>query len=132
MIGIRRFPSWDRREVKGCPTCFRVIHVAVIVSIVVGVLSPVIPLLAWSFSHGWFFPEILPMELSGRAWTYIGSPLSKVANALINSLVIGVVVTITAAVIVLPAGRALGLSRFRGKTLVESRIHVPVPCTGGR
>lgn len=130
MIGLRRFPSWDRREVKGCPACFQVIHVAVIVAIVLGVLLPVIPLLVWSFSHSWFFPEILPMELSGRAWTYIGSPLSKVANALINSLIIGAVVTASAAVLGIPAGRALGLNRFRGKTLVEFLILAPIIVPG--
>ncbi|UCF99178.1 MAG: ABC transporter permease subunit [Spirochaetaceae bacterium] len=120
----------NRRELKGCPSCARMIHLIVISVIVGSVLLPLVPLLVWSVSHSWFFPEFLPSELSGRAWFYIGSPLSKVLNALANSVLIAVLVTAAAAVLGIPAGRALGLRRFPGKEAVEYLILAPIIVPG--
>jgi putative spermidine/putrescine transport system permease protein len=116
----------NRRRLRSWPACTRVVHLIVIGAIVGGVLLPIIPLLTWSVSHSWFFPRILPSELSGRAWAYIGSPLSKVLNALANSLLIAGLVTVAAAVLGIPAGRALGLQRFRGKAILEFLILAPI------
>ncbi len=108
------------------PACWRAIRAAVAVGIVLAVLAPLLPLFLWSFSQRWFFPALLPVELSGRAWSYVGSPLSKVGIALANSLVIAVSVTAAAAVLGVPAGRALGLRRLPGKTLIELLILAPI------
>jgi putative spermidine/putrescine transport system permease protein len=120
----------NRRELKGCPACARVVHLLVIGAIVAGVMLPIIPLAAWSVSHSWFFPQILPSQFSGRAWAYIGSPLSKVLGALANSLLIAGLVTAAAAVLGIPAGRALGLQRFRGKAVLELLILAPIIVPG--
>lgn len=120
----------DRRQLRGCPTCARVLRLIVLLIIVGGVLLPVVPLLLWSVSHGWFFPEILPTELNLRAWSYIGSPFSKVINALGNSLLIAGIVTFAAAALGIPAGRALGLRRFRGKSIIEFLILAPIIVPG--
>lgn len=108
----------------------RVIRVAILAGIVLAVIAPIMPLVVWSFSHSWFFPNLLPEELSRRAWSYIGSPLSKVGAALLNSMTIALIVTITAVALGVPAGRALGLRRFRGKTLVEFLILAPIIVPG--
>ena len=120
----------DRRRLRNCSTCTRLVHLIVIAAIVGGVLLPIIPLAVWSVSHSWFFPAILPSELSGRAWAYIGSPLSKVIGALANSLLIAGLVTAAAAVLGIPAGRALGLQRFRGKAILEFVILAPIIVPG--
>jgi putative spermidine/putrescine transport system permease protein len=117
-------------ELKGCPGWARAVHMAVILAIVAGVLLPIIPLLLWSFSHRWFFPQILPSVLKLRAWAYVGSPESKVLAALTNSLLIAVLVTAAAAVLGIPAGRAMGLRRFPGKALVEYLILAPIIVPG--
>jgi len=119
-----------RRRLRSCPTCTRVVRLIVISAIVGGVLLPIVPLLTWSVSHSWFFPQILPSELSGRAWAYIGSPLSKVLSASANSLLIAGLVTVTAAVLGVPAGRALGLQRFRAKAILEFLILAPIIVPG--
>jgi putative spermidine/putrescine transport system permease protein len=120
----------DRRNLKGCPACARLIHLIVITAIVGGVLLPIVPLALWSVSHSWFFPQILPSELSGRAWAYVGSPLSKVLGALASSILIAVLVTAAAALLGIPAGRALGLRRFRGKAVLEFLILAPIIVPG--
>ncbi len=93
--------------------------------ILLGVLAPLLPLIIWSFAHRWFFPDVLPTEWSWRAWTYVFSGSSQVAKALGNSTFVALAVTLLSALIGLPAGRALGLYEFRGKTAVLFLILTP-------
>ena len=93
--------------------------------ILVSVVAPLIPLLIWSFAHRWFFPAVLPTEWSLRAWSYVFSDSSQVATALGNSTLVALAVTLLSAAIGLPAGRALGLYEFRGKTAVLFLILTP-------
>jgi len=97
----------------------------VVAGIVVGVLLPFIPLAVWSFSHRWYFPALVPTEWSLRAWRYVFSHGSQVPRALGYSTVIALAVTVLSILIGIPAGRAMGLHRFRGKTLVEFLILAP-------
>ncbi|MEJ2750649.1 MAG: ABC transporter permease, partial [Anaerolineae bacterium] len=100
-------------------------HSFLIFAILLGVVAPLIPLLIWSFAHRWFFPAALPTEWSWRAWKYVFSDGSQVARALLNSTVVALAVTLLSALIGLPAGRALGLHEFRGKTAVLFLILAP-------
>lgn len=95
------------------------------VAIVVIVLLPLLPLLIWSFSHRWYFPALLPTEWSLRAWSYIFSANSQVLPALGNSLLVATAVTFISIIIGLPAGRVMGLYKFRGKTLVWFLLLAP-------
>jgi putative spermidine/putrescine transport system permease protein len=91
----------------------------------VSVAAPLIPLAIWSFAHRWFFPDVLPAMWSGRAWVYVFSDSSQVAQALLNSTFVALAVTLLSALIGLPAGRALGLHEFKGKTAVLFLILAP-------
>lgn len=89
-------------------------------------LVPFVPLIFWSVSRRWFFPSLVPDELSDRAWSFIFSERSQVLDALVTSLIIATAVAVIAAVIGLSGGRALGLYRFRGKRLAELYLLAPV------
>ncbi len=93
--------------------------------ILVSVVAPLVPLVIWSFAHRWFFPAVLPTEWSLRAWSYVFSGGSQVTTALGNSTAVALAVTLLSAAIGLPAGRALGLYEFRGKTAVLFLILTP-------
>lgn len=101
------------------------VHTLVVGVMVVGVLLPFAPLLLWSFSHRWLFPAALPTEWSLRAWTYVVSPSSQVWLAFWRSFVVATAVTLLSIPIGLMAGRAIGLYRFRGRTLVQFLILAP-------
>jgi putative spermidine/putrescine transport system permease protein len=104
-------------------------HIGLYVAVVVMcflLLLPFVPLIFWSFSHRWFFPTIIPDQLSDRAWSYIFSERSGVTEGLVTSLVIASIVALAAAAIGLTGGRALGLYRFRGKRVVELVLLAPV------
>ncbi len=89
-------------------------------------LLPFVPLIFWSVSHRWFFPTIIPDQLSDRAWSYIFSERSQVMEGLVTSLIIATLVAVIAAAIGLSGGRALGLYKFRGKRIVELVLLAPV------
>lgn len=92
------------------------------------VLSLVLPFFAFvinAFSFRWFFPQFIPQEWSLKAWENLVAPNSDVAEALVNSIVIAVGVTLISVIIGIPAARALGLYNFRGKRVVEFLILAP-------
>ena len=98
-------------------------------------ILPIIAFFINTFSFRWFYPQLIPKELSLQAWvrlklipksgqrTFEGfldlwSTNPIVIKALINSLLIGVTVTIISIIIALPAARVLGLMNFRFKKLI--------------
>ncbi len=102
----------------------------VLLGIIVGVILPMIPQLLWSFSFRWYFPSLLPTELSSRAWVYVANPNSKILESFIVSLIIALSVTAIGIVVGVPAGKALGMYKFRGKELIELIILAPTIVPG--
>lgn len=93
-------------------------------------LLPVLPLFIWSFAYGWRFPDLLPQAWSLRPWTYALSPASGVLQSFAVTTFIATATTLLAALIGVPAGRALGLHRFRGKALVTLLLLAPALLPG--
>jgi putative spermidine/putrescine transport system permease protein len=104
----------------------RIARNAVLLLIVGLAVLPMIPLVLWSFAHGWQFPDLLPQEWSTRGWVYLAKPYSHVVPGLVNSLLIAIAVTLLAFPIAIPAARALGLHNFRGKRVVEFLVLAPL------
>lgn len=86
---------------------------------------PLLPLAIWSFAHGWRFPALLPQGWTVEAWTTVLSPGSGVLESLVLTTGIATATTILAALVGVPAGRALGLHEFRGKGLVLVLLAAP-------
>lgn len=88
-------------------------------------ILPILPLAIWSFAHGWRFPDPLPQAWSLKAWSYALGPRSGVLHSLGVTTVIALATTLLAAIVGVPAGRALGQYRFRGKGLVTLLLLAP-------
>lgn len=101
-----------------------------LIMLLVWLILPLVPLLLWSFARGWFFPHLLPPQWSLRTWSYVFSDASGVLDSLSATLFISLGATILAILIGVPAGRALGLYRFRGKRLVEMFVLAPTIVPG--
>lgn len=101
------------------------LHYVVYLGVLVSVIGPLIPQFVWPFAKSWFFPDLMPSAWSMRAWEYIGNPNSQVLEAVGNSLLIAVIVTCISVLLGVPAGKALGMYRFKGKGLVELFILAP-------
>ena len=91
---------------------------------------PLVPLAIWSFAKGWFFPDLLPQSWSMRAWDYSLSQTSGVLDSLGLSIGISLAATILSIIVGVPAGRALGMYRFRGKEIIELVILAPTIIPG--
>jgi putative spermidine/putrescine transport system permease protein len=109
-----------------------------IYAVYLGAFILILPLIAFfinAFSFRWFYPQLIPKELSLQAWVrlklipkegfrsldgfldlWLSNP--TIIKALVNSVTIGVIVTIVSIIIALPAARVLGLLNFRFKKII--------------
>ncbi|WP_233417122.1 ABC transporter permease [Halovulum marinum] len=99
------------------------------------ILGPFIPLLIQSFAFRWAWPDLLPgtwwLEQRGKsmmplAWDYVLSPYSRVWEATVNTVAIGLIVTVICLAICLPAARVLAREKFRGKSAFEFFLSLPL------
>jgi putative spermidine/putrescine transport system permease protein len=93
-------------------------------------VMPFVPLAIWSFAWGWRYPDLLPGEWSLKAWTYALSDTAGVKEGLLLSLWIAVCASVLSLCIGVPAGRALGLYRFRGRAIIEMMFLAPIIVPG--
>lgn len=100
------------------------------IALITWLILPLIPLAIWSFSKGWFFPDIFPKNLSLNAWKYTVSDTAGVLDSLWLTLWISFVATILSILVGVPAGRAIGMYKFKGKEAVELMILAPTIVPG--
>lgn len=115
----------DRRSFAG-----GTFHYIAAIFLISWLVLPLIPLAIWSFAHGWFYPDLLPAQWTLKAWKYALSDTAGVLDSLLLSVWISLVATILSVIIGYPAGRALGMYRFRGKAIVELIILAPMIVPG--
>ena len=105
-------------------TCHR--HIAA-AGVTVVVLLPFVPLVMWSLSDRWFYPELWPRQWGLRAWQYVFSTaVTQILGGLWQSVRVATAVSFISVAIGIPAGRALGMYAFRGKDLVSVVLILPV------
>ncbi len=108
----------------------RILHYIAVVLLILLLLAPLLAFFFNAFSFRWFYPQLFPRELSLRAWESIVASNSRVPEALLNSAILAVGVTLSSVAIGLPAARALGLYAFRGKRIIEFLIISPTIVPG--
>lgn len=98
-------------------------------------VGPFAPLLIQSFAFRWAWPDLMPSvwwfeqrQISPfpLAWDYVLSPTSQVLEATVNTVGIGVAVTVVCLIICLPAARVLARGHFRGKRRLEFVLSLPL------
>ena len=98
--------------------------------LVTWLVLPMVPLLTWSVARGWYFPQVLPAELSLDAWRYVLSPNSQVLGSILDTVLVSLGATALSVLVGVPAGRALGMHDFRGKAAVELLVLAPTIVPG--
>ena len=106
---------------------FRVISGIVLIT---WLILPLLPLAVWSVARGWFFPNMLPNEFTLKAWEYALSDTAGGVDAPGLSIGISLAATVLSVLVGVPAGRALGMYKFRGKGVVELLILAPTIVPG--
>ncbi|MCP4314940.1 MAG: ABC transporter permease [Hyphomicrobiales bacterium] len=99
------------------------------------IVGPFAPLIIQSLAFRWAWPNLLPsvwwLEQREKspiplAWDYVLSPYSRIYEATINTMAIGLAVTVICLAICLPAARVLARERFRGKNSFEFFLSLPL------
>lgn len=98
--------------------------------VALALVLPLLPLAVWSVAHGWRFPDLLPQAWSGQAWALVLSQRGGVLESFGLTLAIALATTALAALLGVPAGRALGLYQFRGKQAVLLLLIAPAVLPG--
>ena len=83
------------------------------IMLITWLIMPLIPLVFFSFSKGWVFPLLLPKYWSLNAWNYALSDTAGILESLWLTIFISLSVTILSILIGVPAGRALGIYKFK-------------------
>ncbi|MGI8666045.1 MAG: ABC transporter permease, partial [Jatrophihabitans sp.] len=81
-------------------------------------------------SARWRYPALVPQQATSRGLRLVTDPRTQVLHGLLVSTLIGVSVAALACAIGLPAGRAIGVYRFRGRRLVQFLLLAPVIVPG--
>lgn len=104
----------------------QLVHKAIVMIFFFLLMSPFLILLLWAFSKVWTAGSILPQELGLRGWQYIFNPQNKILSVVGTSIALSLAVTLVATIISIPAGKALGLYDFPGKSIVEILVLAPI------
>jgi len=100
---------------------------AAVVSLILLVLAgPLLPLMLWSVANRWPWPRLLPETYSSRSWEFVLDRDSGFVIGLGWSFAIAAAVTVIALLVSLPIARVLGLYRFRGKSVIEVLVLLPL------
>ena len=85
----------------------------------------IFPLFMWSFGRYWFFPDLLPSQITGQEWREIIVFSAPTARAFFNSFTIALSVTLLNIIIALPVARFI--SRLRGRIIAAADLIILLP-----
>lgn len=97
-----------------------------IIAFIILIIFPLIILLFWAFTKTWTWPKLFPESFSFRGFRYVLAKESNSLHILCYSILLSTLVTIVTIILSIPAAKALGVYRFRGKGLIKLIILAPV------
>ncbi len=107
----------------------RLPHRLLLAVMVTVVVAPFLPLLLQSVAHGWFFPAVLPDQLSSRSWRYVAGGSMTIAAA-VTSLRIALWVTGAATLLGVPAARVISALGPKLRAVLQYCFLIPVIIPG--
>lgn len=86
---------------------------------------PIIILIVKNFSAGWDFSHLFPQHFTMRGWELLNND-SKLLEAIYTTVIIAVSVVMLNIVFALPVAKGLSHYQFRGKTVLETILLLPI------
>lgn len=90
------------------------------------IVLPIILIFVVSFSSRLHFPEVIPKELTIKWWEYLIVENHKIVGIIGNTLLIAILTVFINLAIGIPAASALSRYDFKGKTLIQGVIMLPI------
>ncbi len=97
-----------------------------IVGLTLSAVGPLALLAMGSVSRGWFYPDLLPTELTMEAWREVFRAAGRLARASATSVVLAVSTGVGSAALGMPVGRALARLRGWRRALGAGAAFLPV------
>ncbi len=88
--------------------------------------APLVVLLIFAVSASWPYPDLLPEILSPKYLAYVFISNRQTFGALAVSVLISVLVTLLTLAIAIPAAKALGLYKFKGREFIKLLVLLPL------
>lgn len=104
----------------------RNVRLALGVPLVLALVVPVGVLIVSSVSLRWYYPALLPQELSLRAWQALFAPESQLWRAVQGSVTVAGLTAVLATLIALPAARQLAREGRRLRLLIGGLLLAPL------
>lgn len=89
-------------------------------------IFPLVVLAIWSFLRIWPWPNLIPKDFGVRGFKYILDPSKKSLRVLCFSVCLSSVVTVITLLMSIPAAKALGVYKFRGKGFFKILVLTPL------
>lgn len=89
-------------------------------------IFPIAVLVLWSFVNIWPWPKVFPDNFGIRGFKYIFNPLNNSLKILFFSIFLSSVVTFITLLMSIPAAKALGVYKFKGKSFLKILILAPI------
>ena len=93
-------------------------------------ILPIIPLIFWSFTKLWPWPQLIPETFSLESWEYLFSDTGRAFEGLFNSLTVMILTVVGNILLGLPAAKSLSQTEFFGKgfafIVVLSPLFIPM------
>lgn len=88
-------------------------------------VAPIIYVFVKSFTYGWIWPDIVPTNWGVRGWKVVlQDPI--LFHSIFYTLWIAVIVVVLNMIIAIPAARTLSYYAFKGKTVIETILLMPL------
>lgn len=87
---------------------------------------PIVTMVITSFSNRWVYPDIVPKAVNTDAWRYVLLENMDTYTSLQLTICIALCTILINIVIGIPAADALGRYQFKGKTMAEILISLPI------
>jgi putative spermidine/putrescine transport system permease protein len=95
-----------------------------VIALTAFIAGPFVVLALWSVAKQWFWPSLLPPQLTLEWYRWAGN-VPGVMHALQMSLLVASLTTMLTTAVALPAAIALGRARFSGADAVRSLLALP-------
>ncbi|SFE89218.1 ABC transporter permease [Alteribacillus iranensis] len=107
------------------PSIVQLVKMFLLGCVFFALVTPLLLLLLNSFAHEWRWPQIIPASFSLRAWSVVFSD-PHIWSSIGWTVLIGSMVVCLNLLLGLPAAKALAYYEFKGKSLVETFLLLPI------
>jgi putative spermidine/putrescine transport system permease protein len=91
------------------------------------ILLPFVPVLLWSVSHRWLYPDVFPQAWGMRAWHYVfGVAGPQIMSAITTSLIVSSLSALVSVAVAFPAARALAYTKGNISLLLHFLFIMPI------